>query len=266
MENNTDILDLHRIRENLKAEYRDVSIEIYDSIASTNDLAKEKAREGASNTRIIIANRQESGRGRIGRNFFSPSNSGIYISFLFKANLDMESSVLVTSSVSVALCKAIEKICKKSPKIKWVNDIYLRGKKISGTLTEGITNMKTKTIEYLIIGTGINFQTPKDSFPKELQDIADSIYRTSTEGITRNHLISEYINNILDLSKDFLNKDYLNEYRKFSCILGQDIKIINSNEIAKAIDIDDKGGLVVIKENGARQTLNSGEISIRLKD
>ncbi|MEG0238128.1 MAG: biotin--[acetyl-CoA-carboxylase] ligase, partial [Clostridium sp.] len=152
-----------------------------------------------------------------------------------------------------------------NPEIKWVNDIFLNNKKICGILTEAITDFESGMVENIIIGIGLNFKTKKEQFPDELQDIAGSIFESDENEITRNYLVGEIINEVLDIYGNLNKKDFLNEYKELSLVLGKDIKYSQRNKWhnAKAIDIDSNGSLIVKCEDGTIKTLNSGEISVR---
>lgn len=237
---------------------RDKKIIVYDTIDSTNKEARRLAETGA-NECVIIANSQTAGRGRLGRQFYSPKDSGIYMSFLLKNNFALEETVLITTAVSVAVCRAIERTANVFPKIKWVNDLYLKGRKICGILTEAVNDFKTGRIEYIIVGIGINCD--ETDFPDEIANIAGAI----GNNIDRNRLIAEIIREFDGLRSLILEKGFIEEYKNRSLVIGKEIKILgNPPETAKAIDIDDFGGLIVQTDNGEIKTLSSGEISIRL--
>ena len=116
---------------------RGVSLEVYDCVDSTNTLLKKQADEGAPHGRVIIAREQTGGRGRMGRSFHSPRGTGLYISILLRPEMPPESVLLVTPMTAVAVCQALDSAQCPTPRIKWVNDIYVGGKKLAGILTEG---------------------------------------------------------------------------------------------------------------------------------
>ena len=128
----------------------------YTEIDSTNKEAKKYVSEGGALPAMILADRQTAGRGRMGRSFYSPANTGIYMSIILRPNLTVMDSILVTTSSSVAICDAIRKVTGIECQIKWINDIYLNNKKVGGILTESCGNLNDSNIDYLILGIGIN--------------------------------------------------------------------------------------------------------------
>jgi len=179
-------------------------IKIYDCLDSTNITAKNLALSGAMPGTVIIANSQTAGKGCHGKVFHSPPDHGIYISFVLDTEqLNYSTPPLITVSAAVSVCKAIEALTDKRPKVKWVNDILLDGKKICGILTESVISAQSHKIQCLILGIGINFDTPASEFPKELQQTAGSLFDTQPAPITRNQLAAEIINRIL-----FTNTNY----------------------------------------------------------
>ncbi len=240
----------------------DNTIIVMDEVDSTNLELKRLAGTGAKDGTVVIAEHQTSGRGRLGRSFFSPAGSGIYMSLLLKPSFEEERATLVTTAVSVAVCRAIEKISGKQPMIKWVNDLYLNGKKICGILTEAIRDAVSGKIEYIVIGIGIN--CAETEFPDDIKSIAGSICEKEEE-ISRNELAAEIIKeiNLMDNLTD--SGDFIDEYKRRSFVIGKDIRILGkTEELAKALDIDENGGLVVRLWSGEIKILSSGEISIRL--
>ena len=250
-------------------------IHVFKQLESTNLTAKRMALDGASAETVVIAEEQTKGKGRMGRSFYSPSGSGIYMSFILAPRFDTAKSVLITTAASVAVCKAIEKVTGISCQIKWVNDVYMNDKKICGILTEAVTDFESGRIHYIVLGIGINYSTSRTAFPKELSGIAGSLYEGATEDhISRNRLIAEIINQVFAVNERLESREFISEYKARSFVLGKEIRIIptigpdaerNFDEgiPATVMDIDGDGGLVVKYQDGTLSTLNSGEISIR---
>lgn len=261
----SDILSKGAIYHFLKSEYRSFSLHVYESIDSTNQAAKKMAVDGAAEGTVIVANTQTAGRGRMGRSFYSPAHSGIYMSMILRPQTDISDTVLLTTAAGVAVCRAIESTCKKPCFIKWLNDIYLDEKKICGILTEAMTNCETGLVDSVIVGIGVNFKTPAHAFPTELQSRAVSIFSDEIPSVTRSHLIAEIVNEFMDLYADFTQKEFLKEYRSRSFVLGKQISYFAQNQWhdALALDIADNGGLIVRDKEGKIHTLHSGEITLR---
>lgn len=244
----------------------DCDLLVKDSVDSTNALAKKQFKDKKL---LVVSNEQSKGRGRLGRDFFSPAGTGIYMSYAFKPAFSITEGSLVTLAAAVAVAQAMEKVCKKSPKVKWVNDLFLNDKKIGGILTEASMNLEGGHFDSLIIGIGLNCFT-KD-FPEMERNIPGSIETDAS--YTRNELIYEIANNLNKWLSDLNAKDLIFEYKTRCNTLGKAITIFrdynNPNEVgqkARAYDIDENGGLIVEFSSdltGQFHTITSGEITIR---
>jgi len=240
----------------------------YKVLESTNKTAKQKVFEGIPDGTVIIAEEQTQARGRLGRPFFSPAKTGLYMSLVIRPDFDSGKSLLVTTTASVAVCRAIKKICGLETQVKWVNDIFYEGRKICGILTEAITNFESGQIDAVIVGIGINCNTRPEDMPDDIKETAGSL----NLDISKNRLAAEIINefmSILNKYNEGTYPEYMDEYRRRSMVLRKDIKVYDnvSGEFknAKAIDITDDGGLIVIYADGRKETLTTGEITIRLQ-
>lgn len=262
---NTDFISKEGISLYLNKSCSDIEIYNYKTISSTNEIAKNLALSGAKHGTVVISEEQTAGKGRLGRSFYSPANTGIYMSIILRPNLTAMDSVLITTSSSVIICESIKKVTGIDCQIKWINDIYLNNKKVAGILTEASTNFESGTIDYLILGIGINFNQPKDDFPDELKSIASSLFNNNNNNINRNMLCAEIISNILDMIPRIKNYNFISEYKKRSIVLNQEIIYISSgiSSKGKAININCDGSLVVEHDDGSIKILNSGEVSIR---
>ena len=212
---NTDLISKEGISLYLNKDFSNVDIYIYKTTSSTNEVAKKLALSGAKHGTVVISEEQTQGKGRMGRSFYSPANTGIYMSIILRPTLTAMDSVLITTSSSVAICDAIHKVTGIECQIKWINDIYINNKKIGGILTEASTNFESGTIDYLILGIGINFNNPKDDFPDNLKEIAGSLYKGNSNGINRNMLCAEILNNILSIIPKIKDYDFISEYKVF---------------------------------------------------
>ena len=245
---------------------------IYNSLESTNITAKEMAVSGTGkHGTVIIADFQSAGKGRCGKSFHSPAGHGLYISFILdSAQIGFSTPTLITAFAAVSVCDAIEAVSDKTPQIKWVNDVFLGEKKICGILTESVTTPEVTTSErtatqLVVLGIGINFNTPATEFPEDLQHIAGSLFRAGTAPITRNHLTAELINRILISGHRYSEHEMLAKYKQKMFLLGKNITVeeTDGNYDAIAVDIDDIGRLIIKKTDGEILTLSSGEVSVR---
>ncbi len=291
----TDILSSSGIKEHLNEQNKDLSIEIYPVLDSTNLTLKEKAASGAPEGTVIIAEEQTMGRGRFGRKFFSPAGTGIYMSILLRPQLEPSDSTLITTAAAVAVSEAIEEVTGASTSIKWINDIWIinpdtgKHSKICGILTEAALSSGSRYPDYIILGIGINVFEPENGFPTELLDIAasaigsDRSIKNSNDSLTdlaqydgsylhntRNRIIAAVLNKFMVYYPELTKRSFLDEYRRRSIVLGRKINVIENtlrpdvSFSATAIAIDDDCNLIVELEDGTRKSLYSGEISIRL--
>ena len=266
------------VRRNLPAELRSNPLFVYDVVDSTNLQAKRLLLERpVKHGAAVIASQQTAGRGRLGRSFYSPEN-GVYVSIIVKPAFDLSKAGLVTVAAAAATSEAIDSVCGLSTQIKWVNDIYLGNRKVCGILTEATTDFESGQIDSLIIGIGIN--TSSQGFPAELESVAGAISDTVLDGSIKAKLTASVIHNVLKYTN--LNSfdtasapDFISSYRKRCMLTGRDITVYKgayrrdpSQELggisARAVGIDDSGGLIVEYRNGIRETLTTGEVSIRL--
>lgn len=242
-------------------------IKIYDSLESTNKSAKEMAISGAEHGTVVIADAQTAGRGRYSRKFFSKRGDGLYMSMILRPEmLSYDDPTALTACAAVAVCEAIEAVTEREPRIKWVNDVYVDGKKVCGILTEAVSDFESGCLEWIVLGIGINVYVREEDFPIELRDTAASLCRGKKMFDTRNRLCAEIMNKILDPNMRHGEKEMFKKYKE-RLMLGREITVIQNNDEygALALDIDEKGRLIVKKENGELATLSSGEISIRQK-
>ena len=244
-------------------------LKVFDTVDSTNNIAKELP--AGDLPMMIIANKQEAGRGRLGRSFASPAGTGLYMTVALRPHFDLSKSLYVTMAAAVAVCRAIEKTAGVKARIKWVNDLFIGGKKVCGILTEAQTNFETGKIDSLIIGIGVNCFP--GSFPEELKEIAGAV-SPQKNSFSRGELAAEIFNELMEVLDDLDSRSFLREYRTKCFILGKNILVhpaVNSRPVrARAIDIDENGGLVVEYMEGRRMrqidTLTTGEVSIRVEE
>lgn len=237
----------------------------FEELDSTNRYLKEKAAEGAPEGTVIIAGRQSAGRGRLGRRFFSPEEKGIYMSILLRPEIALERAVLITSMAAVAVARAIEHVGGVTAQIKWVNDIFLNKKKVCGILTEAGINAEERSLDYAVLGIGVN--AGKMEFPEELKEIATSVSNECGACVDKEVLIEEILQELEQWYPTLFDGSFLEESRRRSVLLGKEILVIDETVPegaypAKAVAINELGNLV-IERNGNRMVLNSGEVSIR---
>ena len=239
-------------------------MELHNLLDSTNTRAKALAATGAPHGYLVIAESQSGGKGRMGRSFFSPEHSGVYITYVLRPKMLAERAVMITSLAAVAVARAIEALADVDVKIKWVNDLYINGRKVCGILCEASIDFESGGLEYAVLGIGIN--VTKMAFPEELKDIATSIENECSAPVSRSRLIAEISNQLEALWDQLQTGEFMAENRARSNVIGRDVLVIRGDErfMARALDIDEAGRLV-IRAGDTVSRVGSGEISLKLK-
>ena len=264
----SDILSPQGIRRFLKPEYRDLDLTVLPTAPSTNALVREKANQGRPEGCVIVACEQTDGRGRYGRQFFSPIDSGVYLSLLLRPTAySPQQATCLTAAAAAAMCQAIEAVTGQQPGIKWVNDIFLHGKKVCGILTEAAVGLETGALDYMVLGAGVNLYPPVKGFPEEIQPIAGSVLERSCPE-AKNRLVGEFLNRFWDFYTHPECRTYLEDYRSRSLAIGQNVTVLSAGRAvsAYAYGIDDDFRLLVRYENGDTEALSYGEIRIQLAE
>lgn len=257
-----DMLSAVGIAGAIRHPIKGMAVYLHREIDSTNNEAKRLITAGQGGMALIAAEGQTAGRGRQGKSFYSPGQSGIYMTFSFPARLALQDAVSVTTAAAVAVWQAVYNLTGIETQIKWVNDLYLDGKKICGILTEAISDLESGLVQNILIGIGLNYRTT--DFPPELRETAASLTPT---GVSRNRMIAAIVDELLDILSNPSDRRYLDIYRRHSMVIGQEIVFIRGGEefAARALDIDKEGGLVITLPDGTREILRSGEISLRVQ-
>lgn len=243
----------------------DCKVIVLDDIDSTNNYLKKLAEDGEKENTIVIAKHQSGGKGRMGRSFFSPK-SGLYMSILLRPNFSAEKSLFITTATAVAVSDAIDSLSDKNSSIKWVNDVFIDSKKVCGILTEASIDFETGGLSYAVVGLGVNLYHPADGFPEDIKNIAGTVFDSEISGDEKAKFAAEIINGFFNIYNNFENSDFMKRYKRKSFILGKKINVIKGDKKtpATAIDIDDEARLLVEYETGERESLFSGEVSIKL--
>ena len=238
-----------------------LSLSLFSEIDSTNSEAKRYAVGGGQAPALFLAEAQTAGRGRMGRSFFSPMDTGIYLSLLLRTDAALSDPITATTASAVAVRQAILSVTGISVGIKWVNDLYFRGKKVCGILAESFFLGDER---YLIVGVGVNLSTAV--FPEELTDIAGALLSEPTD--LRDALVAEIALRLYRILTKTESKSFLEDYRANSIVLGKPMTY-TQNGISRegvAEQIDEDGHLFVRHADGTHALLSSGEISLRMKE
>lgn len=266
LEKAPDVLSPAYIEQKLGKENISLNVNVEKVVDSTNNVLKQYVANGEKGDMVLLAEEQSAGRGRRGRTFFSPEGTGLYMSLLLHPDTTPEEGTMLTTLTAVAAAKAIEKVSGEIVQIKWVNDVWMRGKKVAGILTEGSASMEEGKLEYAIVGIGINIYEPQGGFPAELKNIAGAVFENdiSRENL-RNRMAAEFITNFMKYYQSFPARDYLEEYRQRCFVISQRVQVITPAQSIQALvlGIDEACHLKVQYEDGTVEFLSSGEISIR---
>ena len=257
-----------------------ICVRLYDSIDSTNTEARrlisaispgEGPHGGSSPLPITLlaARAQTAGRGRLGRSFYSPPDSGLYMTLLYPLTQPLSQAVAVTAGAAVATLEAIRAVTGLVPGIKWVNDLYMDGKKICGILTEAVTPAGSEQSAYMLVGIGINLTTA--AFPEGLRapagSLTDNLSPSATlPALDAGRLCGQIAHRLLTLLEtDSLHSpETLAAYRAHSILLGQPVLCTRGGQTfpALAMDITPAFGLMVRRADGCVEVLDSGEVSV----
>ena len=259
---NSSVFTAQSIYSGLTAELQDkLSISVVSEVDSTNTVLKKMAETGEKEGTVLIATEQTAGRGRLGRSFYSPKNTGLYMSVILRPQLSASESLFITTSAAVSAAESIDSVAGISTQIKWVNDIYLEGKKICGIFTEASIDFESGGLNYAVLGIGINVST--ELFPDEFKDIAGSV---TEDGIDlRSCIAAEFLNRFFKYYNNLNSCDFLAEYRRRSMLTGENITVVRGNDTFEGtvIGIDDEVRLLVQLKNGGTMAFSSGEVQLK---
>ena len=187
------------------------------------------------------------------------------MSLLLRPSIKADQTLRLTTMSAVAVADAIRDVVGIEAGIKWVNDVYIDGLKVAGILTEASYGMESNSVDFVVVGVGINVVKPTEDYPEELRGIAGAICDYPSLDVA-NALASRVIDNILEGYRDILKGDYsyVERYQRMSILTGREVHVDNG-DIARVIGIDDKCALVIEYPSGEKRALNSGEVSVRLR-
>ncbi|MEA3489674.1 MAG: biotin--[acetyl-CoA-carboxylase] ligase [Candidatus Omnitrophota bacterium] len=235
------------------------SIYYYESITSTNDRAYELAEEGEPEGTVVVAETQTRGKGRVGRKWMSPKGDGIYMSLILRPDLEMDEIPAVTLISALAIIKSIKKLCGLSAGMKWPNDVMIAGRKVCGILTE--IKAQPDRVDFLILGIGINVNTSNRKLPPE----GISLKTGCERNIDRTELMKAVLEDLEEIYSQFKKESFnslRDECKALSSILGKRVNVVEHHRSVRgmAVDIDEKGALIVRLDNGILQRVFSGDV------
>ncbi|MBM4278586.1 MAG: biotin--[acetyl-CoA-carboxylase] ligase [Deltaproteobacteria bacterium] len=258
-----DLLTPAEVKPFLKTKWMGKKIHYFPSLDSTNSKAYELATRGAEEGEVVIAESQEKGRGRLGRNWFSPPSLNLYLSVILRPKIPPHQAPLITLMAAVATAGAIEKCSGLRPLIKWPNDILLRGGKVAGLLNE--IQSETDRIHFVILGIGVNLNLDEKAFPKEIRSVATSMKQEMGQAISRKEFLSSLLQQLEEWYAIYLKEGgdvILNAWREQARIKGKPVKVTSFGETISgiAVDIDSDGALILRMENGKRKRVVAGDV------
>lgn len=237
-----------------------------EAVDSTNNRLKALAREGAPHGTVLCADRQTGGRGRLGRSFLSPPGVGIYLSILLRPICQPENLMHLTCATAEYMCDALECAAGFRPGIKWTNDLVYNRRKLCGILTElGLT--EEGSVDYAVVGIGVNCCQSPDDFPPELRATAASVATVTGKTPSRKKVAASMLDALHRMDGELFSRKgtIMEGYRRDCVTIGQEVSVIKGDSIrhGKALDVNDDGALIVEFSPGHWEAVSSGEVSVR---
>lgn len=262
---NNDIITESGIRSALSEECGIEKLEVYKVIGSTNLRIKELAAENAPEGTTAVSGEQTAGRGRLGRSFYSPSDTGVYMSILLRPKMAASEAIRITTAAAAAVAETLEELSGRETCIKWVNDIYIGGRKVCGILTEASLSLENGGLEYAVLGIGINVYEPDGGFPAEIKEVAGAVFDERRSNM-RNLIAAGVLNRFMRYYSELSEKTYHESYCSRIMWVGKKINIISRSggRTAEMLGVNENEELIVRYDDGTEGLVSSGEISIRL--
>ena len=258
------MLSYEKVKEFLCDELKNIEINIFDEVTSTNTLLKEQGKN-KKEWCTFVASSQTGGKGRLGRSFYSPQSSGVYFSVLLKPQLEIQKAILITTAAAVAVTRTLEILGCDNSQIKWVNDVFVNNKKVCGILTESVINTETKKIDFAVLGVGINLVKPNEDFPEDIKNIAGAVF-SDEKPFVKENFVAEFLNEFYKIYKNLNDAEFMEEYKDKCFCIGKEISVISGDSVRRgtAISIDENARLLVKFSDNHEEFINSGEISIKI--
>lgn len=260
----SDVLSEEGLRRFLNT--KEITPKVYRSIGSTNTVLKGLAAGGEPSGTALIAAEQTEGRGRMGRSFYSPKNSGLYLSLLLRPQLDAAQATCITACAAVAAAETIEELSGKQTQIKWVNDIFIGGRKVCGILTEASVDCENGMMNYVVVGIGVNIRSPEGDFPEELRGIAGAVFDGEAPADFRCRLAAGILDRLWASCAALPQDDRFEAYRSRSLVLGKAVDLLlpgREPERAEVLELGRDYSLLVRQADGSMRRVQSGEVRVR---
>jgi len=237
-----------------------------DVLASTNELARDLARRGEEEGTLVVTEEQVAGRGRRGRSWYSPRGQGLLFSLILRPPLQPAQAPQLTFLAAVAVAETLKEELGLAAGIKWPNDIYIGGRKVAGILTE--LSAELDRVNYVIMGIGVNVNTPLEDFPPSLRGSATSLQVEAGRALSRVALLQELLLRLEDWYKTFIQDGFVplrRRWKDLALVLGKEVQVLGPNGTFSgvAVDVDDFGALLVQVPGGQVRRVLAGDVSLR---
>jgi BirA family biotin operon repressor/biotin-[acetyl-CoA-carboxylase] ligase len=263
-----DLLTPSEIKPILKTKWIGKTIHHFHTLDSTNSKAYQLALDGAEEGEVVVAESQEKGRGRLGRQWFSPPFLNLYLSVILRPKIPPHQASLITLMAAIATADAIQKFSGFLPLIKWPNDILLRNRKVAGLLNE--INSEMDRIHFVILGIGINLNMDEKVFSKEIRTVATSLKIEMRQTISRKAFLQSLLQELEKWYTIFMKQGsavILKAWRDRAHLKGRRVKVTSFGETLGgiAVDVDSDGALILETADGKRKRVVAGDIEYRKK-
>jgi BirA family biotin operon repressor/biotin-[acetyl-CoA-carboxylase] ligase len=261
-----DLLTPSEVRPLLRTKWMGRSIHHFHSTDSTNSMAYQLALQGAEEGEVVVAETQKKGRGRLGRKWYSPPLTNLYLSVILRPEIPPQQASLMTLMAAVATAGAIHKFSGLQPMIKWPNDILLRNRKVAGLLNE--IHSETDRIHFVILGIGVNLNMDEKMFSKEIRSLATSLKKEMGQSISRKAFLQTLLEELEMWYETFLREGappVLKAWRDEAQIQGRPVKVTSFGEVwvGTAIDVDSDGALTLETKEGERKRVVAGDVEYK---
>lgn len=266
LEHIPDLLTPEEIKADLATQMFGRYIHYFNEVTSTQDEARRLAESGAAEGTLVVAEAQLVGRGRRGRHWVSPPQCGIYLSIIFRPDLEPFNIAQIPLVVAIGLCEAVTEITNLQPRIKWPNDILVGGEKVAGILVE--ISAEPERVHYMILGIGINVNTPASMFPEDLQPPATSLAEVAGHRISRRMLLQALLTKLEAIYDEFRQHGFEtlnNRWRRWDQTINSWVEIRDSRGsfVGYALDIAKDGALIVRDQKGKIRRILAADASLK---
>lgn len=243
-------------------------IHSFDTVPSTNSLAKKLAENGALHGTAVIAANQTEGRGRLGKNWHSVAGKGLYCSIIVRPRLAIQDFPKITLAAGLGVALAVDRIASGFSQLKWPNDIFLDGKKCGGILTESSALNELEGQRFAVIGIGLNLNSSLDDFPEDLRGKATSIFLQTGTWTDASQVLLNLRDEILQQLEIFYNEGFqviLAAWKQRDFLLGKHMECVGfDGKIIAGVSMgpDDEGQLHVKTLEGRIHTILSGDVRL----